>query len=104
MNKKQFIERMVEHTDSPKGEARKHLEAFTTGITEALKSERKSSCWLREISTSGSRRRGRSEPADRREDADRGQEGSGIQGGQGPQGVHLVSAKASRWHRPDVGV
>jgi DNA-binding protein HU-beta len=37
MNKKQFIERMVEHTDSPKGEARKHLEAFTTTITEALK-------------------------------------------------------------------
>jgi DNA-binding protein HU-beta len=36
MNKKQFIERMVEHTDSPKGEATKHLEAFTT-ITEALK-------------------------------------------------------------------
>ena len=36
MNKKQFIERMVEHTDSPKGEARKHLEAFTTTITEAL--------------------------------------------------------------------
>ena len=38
MNKKQFLERMVEHTDSPKGEARKHLEAFTTTITEALKS------------------------------------------------------------------
>jgi DNA-binding protein HU-beta len=37
MNKKQFIERMVEHTDSPKGEARKHLQAFTTSITEALK-------------------------------------------------------------------
>jgi DNA-binding protein HU-beta len=37
MNKKQFLERMVEHTDSPKGEARKHLEAFTTTITEALK-------------------------------------------------------------------
>jgi DNA-binding protein HU-beta len=36
MNKKQFIERMVEHTDSPKGEARKHLDAFTTSITEAL--------------------------------------------------------------------
>jgi DNA-binding protein HU-beta len=36
MNKKQFIERMVEHTDSPKGEARNHLEAFTTTITEAL--------------------------------------------------------------------
>jgi nucleoid DNA-binding protein len=31
------IERMVEHTDSPKGEATKHLEAFTTTITEALK-------------------------------------------------------------------
>ena len=38
MNKKQFIERMVEHTDSQKGEARKHLEAFTTTIAEALKS------------------------------------------------------------------
>jgi DNA-binding protein HU-beta len=37
MNKKQCIERMVEHTDPPKGEARKHLEAFTTTITEALK-------------------------------------------------------------------
>jgi len=36
MNKKQFIERMVEHTDSPKGEAGKHLEAFTRTITEAL--------------------------------------------------------------------
>jgi DNA-binding protein HU-beta len=37
MNKRQFIERMVEHTDSPKGEATKHLEAFTKTITEALK-------------------------------------------------------------------
>jgi DNA-binding protein HU-beta len=37
MNKKQFIEQMVEHTDSPKGEATKHLEAFTRTITEALK-------------------------------------------------------------------
>ena len=37
MNKKQFIERMVEHTDSPKGQARKHLEAFTTTVSEALK-------------------------------------------------------------------
>ena len=37
MNKRQLIERMVEHTDSPKGEARNHLEAFTTTITEALK-------------------------------------------------------------------
>ena len=37
MNKKQFIERMVEHTDSPKGEARKHLEAFTRTVSEALK-------------------------------------------------------------------
>jgi DNA-binding protein HU-beta len=37
MNKKQFIERMGEHTDSPKDEATKHLEAFTTTITEALK-------------------------------------------------------------------
>jgi DNA-binding protein HU-beta len=37
MNKKQFIEQMVEHTDSPKDEATKHLEAFTTTIAEALK-------------------------------------------------------------------
>jgi DNA-binding protein HU-beta len=37
MNEKQLLERMVEHTDSPKGEARKHLEAFTRSITEALK-------------------------------------------------------------------
>ena len=37
MNKKQLIERMVEHTDSPKGEAEKHLEAFTRSISEALK-------------------------------------------------------------------
>jgi DNA-binding protein HU-beta len=37
MNKKQFIERMVEHTDSPKGEARKHLDAFEATISEALK-------------------------------------------------------------------
>ena len=37
MNKKQFIERMVEHTDSPRTDAEKHLEAFTTAISEALK-------------------------------------------------------------------
>jgi hypothetical protein len=37
MNKKHFIERMVEHTDSPKGEAEKHLQAFETTITDALK-------------------------------------------------------------------
>ena len=37
MNKQQLIERMVEHTHSPKSEARKHLEAFTTTISEALK-------------------------------------------------------------------
>jgi DNA-binding protein HU-beta len=37
MNKKQFIEQMVEHTDSPKGEAEKHLEAFTKAVSEALK-------------------------------------------------------------------
>ena len=37
MNKRQFIERMVEHTDSPKSEAEKHLQAFTTSITDALK-------------------------------------------------------------------
>ncbi len=32
-----MIERMVEHTDSPKSEAEKHLEAFTTTISGALK-------------------------------------------------------------------
>jgi DNA-binding protein HU-beta len=37
MNKKQLIERMVEHTDSPRGEAEKHLEAFTGAVSEALK-------------------------------------------------------------------
>ena len=36
MNKKQLIEQMVEHTDSPKGEAEKHLEAFTTAVSQAL--------------------------------------------------------------------
>ena len=36
MNKKQLVQRMVERTDSPKGEAEKHLEAFTTTISEAL--------------------------------------------------------------------
>ena len=37
MNKKQLIERMVGHTDSSKGEAEKHLEAFTTAVSGALK-------------------------------------------------------------------
>ena len=37
MNKKQLIEQMVEHTDSPKSAAEKHLQAFTTIISEALK-------------------------------------------------------------------
>ena len=37
MNKKQLIEQMVEHTDSPKGEAEKHLKAFTTAVSQALK-------------------------------------------------------------------
>src|SRR5829696_5881132 len=37
MNKKRFVERMVEHTDSPKSEAEKHLEAFTASVSEALK-------------------------------------------------------------------
>ena len=37
MNKKQLIERMVEHTDSRKGEAEKHLEAFTAAVSGALK-------------------------------------------------------------------
>ena len=36
MNKKQLIERMVEHTDSPKSEAEKHLEAFTAAVSGAL--------------------------------------------------------------------
>ena len=39
MNKRQLIERMVEHTHSPKGEARKHVEAFTTTIADALKGD-----------------------------------------------------------------
>jgi len=38
MNKKQLIERMVVHTDSPKSEAERHLKAFTATISEALKS------------------------------------------------------------------
>ena len=37
MNKKQLIEQMVEYTDSPKSAAEKYLEAFTRGISEALK-------------------------------------------------------------------
>ncbi len=37
VKKKQLIERMVEHTDSPKSEAAKHLEAFTLAVSEALK-------------------------------------------------------------------
>ncbi len=37
MNKKQLIEQMVEHTDSPKSEAQKHLEAFTAAVSGALK-------------------------------------------------------------------
>jgi DNA-binding protein HU-beta len=36
MNKGQLIDRMVEHTNSPKGEATKHLETFMASITEAL--------------------------------------------------------------------
>ena len=32
-----MIERMVEHTDSPKSEAEKHLQAFTAAISGALK-------------------------------------------------------------------
>ena len=31
-----MIEQMVEHTDSPRDEAEKHLEAFTTAVSEAL--------------------------------------------------------------------
>ena len=37
MNKRQLIEQMVEHTDSPKSEAEKHLEAFTAAVSGALK-------------------------------------------------------------------
>jgi DNA-binding protein HU-beta len=37
MNKKQLIEQMVENTDSPKGEAEKYLEAFTSAVSAALK-------------------------------------------------------------------
>jgi DNA-binding protein HU-beta len=37
MNKKQLIEQMAEHTNSPKSEAQKHLEAFTAVISEGLK-------------------------------------------------------------------
>ena len=37
MNKKQLIEQMVEHTNSPKSEAENHLEAFTAAISGALK-------------------------------------------------------------------
>jgi nucleoid DNA-binding protein len=37
VNKKQLIEQMVEHTDSPKSEAEKHLEAFTAAVSGALK-------------------------------------------------------------------
>jgi nucleoid DNA-binding protein len=36
MNKKQLIERMVQHTNSPKSEAEKHLQAFTAAISGAL--------------------------------------------------------------------
>jgi nucleoid DNA-binding protein len=37
VNKRQLIEQMVEHTDSPKSEAEKHLEAFTAAVSGALK-------------------------------------------------------------------
>jgi DNA-binding protein HU-beta len=37
VNKRQLIERMVEHTDSPKSEAERHLQAFTTAVSQALK-------------------------------------------------------------------
>ena len=37
MNKRQLIEQIVEHTDSPKSEAEKHLEAFTAAVSGALK-------------------------------------------------------------------
>jgi len=37
MNKKRFIDQLGEHADSPKDEAEKHLEAFTTAVAEALK-------------------------------------------------------------------
>lgn len=37
MNKKQLIERIIEHAGSSKAEAEKHLEAFTAAVSEALK-------------------------------------------------------------------
>ncbi len=37
VNKKELIEQMDEHTDTPKSETQKHLEAFTEAITGALK-------------------------------------------------------------------
>jgi DNA-binding protein HU-beta len=37
MNKKQLIERIVEHTDLSKVEAEQHLEVFTAAVSEALK-------------------------------------------------------------------
>jgi nucleoid DNA-binding protein len=37
MNKKQLIERLVEYTDSPKGDAEKHLQAFTAIVSETRK-------------------------------------------------------------------
>ena len=104
MNKKQFIERMVEHTNSPEGEVRKHLQAFTTTISEALKGGEEvqlpgfGKFYVREQKA----REGKNPQTG--EDADRGPQGSGLQGGQDLQGVCLVSAKACRWHRPDFGV
>src|SRR5215216_2165208 len=91
MNKKQLIEQMVEHTDSPKSEAEKHLEAFTTTITDALKGGRggpDSGLW--EILRPRSEGQRRQESAERGEDEDPSLQGSGVQGGQISQGFDLV--------------
>ena len=59
MNKKQFIERMVEHTDSPKGEARKHLQAFHDSRIRGAQIGRGSpAAWLREVLRQGAEGQG----------------------------------------------
>jgi hypothetical protein len=101
MNKKQFIERMVKHTDSPQGRSQKTPGSFHDHHNRGTQGGRGGpAAWLREVLRQGAEGEGRQKPSDWREDADRGSEGSVIQGGQGSQGVCLVSAKASRWHRP----
>ena len=100
MNKKQFIERMVEHTDSPKGEARKHLEAFTTTITEALKGGEEvqlpgfGKFYVREQKA----REGKNPQTGERMHIEVRKVpafSSSFQGGQDPQGVRLVSAAST---------